>query len=407
MQEMILAYITAQAPYGRGESFIIEEMLALRKLGIDLVIVPRNPPKEVFHTDAEKLLGNTVWLPLFSIQMIPPLLKTMILKPHFWIIIFNILFNSRNLEILIKNLSVVPKAVFISHLFCQMGIQHIHAHWGSTTATMAYIISQLTGISWSFTLHRWDIRENNMLKEKVNTAKFVRCISENGRNELLNTISRKYGNKVKVIHMGVKTPDKISEPNINRDFFTIVTPANLLEVKGHKFLAEACSILIERGIDSFQCIFYGEGPLRTELEKLIQEKGLTEYIKIPGAIPHQELLKIYKNHKVDIVVLPSITTADGEHEGIPVALMEAMAYGIPVISTNTGGIPELIGDGSGIMVKEKSAEDIADRLEMLIKDRDYRYEISRKGRLKVEKEFDIEKNVRDLIELTLDSLCII
>jgi len=399
MQEMILAYITAQAPYGRGESFIIEEMLALRKLGIDLVIVPRNPPKEVFHTDAEKLLGNTVWLPLFSIQMIPPLLKTMILKPHFWIIIFNILFNSRNLKILIKNLSVVPKAVFISHLFCQMGIQHIHAHWGSTTATMAWIISELTRIPWSVTLHRWDIKENNMLEEKVKSAKFVRCISENGRNELFNTISRTYENKVKVIHMGVKTPDKISEPNINRDFFTIVTPANLLEVKGHKFLAEACSILIERGIDSFQCIFYGEGPLRTELEKLIQEKGLTEYIKIPGAIPHQELLKIYKNHKVDIVVLPSITTADGEHEGIPVALMEAMAYGIPVISTNTGGIPELIGDGSGIMVEEKNAEAITDALERLIKDRDYRYEIGRKGRLRVEKEFDIEKNVRDLIEL--------
>jgi len=288
-----------------------------------------------------------------------------------------------------------------------MEVQHIHAHWGSTTATMAYIISQLTGISWSFTLHRWDIKENNMLEEKVKSAKFVRCISENGRNELLSTISRKYENKVKVIHMGVKTPDKISEPNINRDFFTIVTPANLLEVKGHKFLVEACSILIERGIDSFQCIFYGEGPLRTELEKLIQEKGLTEYIKIPGSIPHQELLKIYKNHKVDIVVLPSITTADGEHEGIPVALMEAMAYGIPVISTNTGGIPELIGDGSGIMVEEKNAEAIADALERLIKDRDYRYEIGRKGRLKVGKEFDIEKNVRDLIELTLDSLCII
>ncbi len=87
------------------------------------------------------------------------------------------------------------------------------------------------------------------------------------------------------------------------------------------------------------------------------------------------------------------------NEGIPVALMEAMAYGIPVISTNTGGIPELIGDGSGIMVEEKNAEAIADALERLIKDRDYRYEIGRMGRLRVEKEFDIEKNVRDLIEL--------
>ena len=323
----------------------------------------------------------------------------MFLEPYFWRIILDILLNSRNPKILIKNLSVVPKAVFISHLFYQMGVQHVHAHWGSTTATMTWIVSELTGIPWSFTLHRWDISENNMLKEKVETAKFVRCISEHGKNELLNIVGKKYEEKIKVIHMGVKIPEEILISDGNKDSFTIVTPANLLEVKGHKFLAEACSILIERGIDSFQCIFYGEGPLRTELEKLIQEKGLTEYIKIPGAIPHQELLKIYKNHKVDIVVLPSITTADGEHEGIPVALMEAMAYGIPVISTNTGGIPELIGDGSGIMVKEKSAEDIADRLEMLIKDRDYRYEISRKGRLKVEKEFDIEKNVKDLIEL--------
>lgn len=396
---MKIFYITAQIPYGRGETFILDEMLALKEQGVDLLIAPRNPSKGIFHKDGYILKENTIWLPLININMFLFFLFYLILEPKFWIIIWEIFRNSRNFKILIKNLVVLPKSIYLSRFLKDKDIQHIHAHWGSTTATMAYIISQLTGISWSFTLHRWDIRENNMLKEKVNTAKFVRCISENGRNELLNTISRKYGNKVKVIHMGVKTPDKISEPNINRDFFTIVTPANLLEVKGHKFLVEACSILIERGIDSFQCIFYGEGPLRTELEKLIQEKGLTEYIKIPGAIPHQELLKIYKNHKVDIVVLPSITTADGEHEGIPVALMEAMAYGIPVISTNTGGIPELIGDGSGIMVKEKSAEDIADRLEMLIKDRDYRYEIGRKGRLKVEKEFDIEKNVKDLIGL--------
>jgi len=398
MQEMILAYITAQAPYGRGETFINEEMLTLKDI-VELVIFPRNPTKEIFHKDGYLLKESTIWLPLINIKMFLIFFLYLILKPRLWIVIWKIFRNSRNFRMLIKNLVVLPKSIYLLKFLKGKDIQHIHAHWGSTTATMAYIISQLTGISWSFTLHRWDIRENNMLKEKVNTAKFVRCISENGRNELFNTISRTYENKVKVIHMGVKTPDKISEPNINRDFFTIVTPANLLEVKGHKFLAEACSILIERGIDSFQCIFYGEGPLRTELEKLIQEKGLTEYIKIPGAIPHQELLKIYKNHKVDIVVLPSITTADGEHEGIPVALMEAMAYGIPVISTDTGGIPELIGDGSGIMVEEKNAEAIADALERLIKDKDYRYEIGRKGRLRVEKEFDIEKNVKALIEL--------
>jgi len=396
---MKVAYITAQTPFGRGESFIIEEMLVLRKLGVDLVIVPRNPHKEVFHADAQRLLENTIWLPLFSIQMIPSLLKTMFLEPYFWRIILDILLNSRNPKILIKNLSVVPKAVFISHLFYQMGVQHVHAHWGSTTATMTWIVSELTGIPWSFTLHRWDISENNMLKEKVETAKFVRCISEHGKNELLNIVGKKYEEKIKVIHMGVKIPEEILISDGNKDSFTIVTPANLVEKKGHKYLVEACLNLTKKGIKNFQCIFYGEGPLRIELEKLIQEKGLTGYVEIPGAIPHEELLKMYKNQKVDIIVLPSIITADAEYEGIPVALMEAMAYGVPVISTDTGGIPELIGDGSGIMVEEKNAEAIADALERLIKDRDYRYEIGRKGRLKVGKEFDIEKNVKDLIEL--------
>ena len=396
---MKVGYITAQAPYGRGESFIIEEMLVLKELGVDLVIVSRNPPREVFHTDAQRLLENTIWLPLFDIQMIPSLLKTMFLEPHFWRIIFNILFNSRNLKILIKNLIVIPKAVFISNLFYQMRVEHIHAHWGSTTATMAWIVSELTEIPWSFTLHRWDIKENNMLKEKVETAKFVRCISEHGKNELLNIVGKKYEEKIKVIHIGVKIPEEISIPDEYKDSFTIATPANLLEVKGHKYLVEACSVLTEKGIKNFQCIFYGEGPLRMDLEKLIREKDLTDYIKIPGAIPHEELLKMYKNHEVDIIVLPSIITANAEHEGIPVALMEAMAYGIPVISTNTGGIPELIGDGSGIMVDEKSPEAIADALGRLINDRDYRYKMGRKGRFMVEKEFDIEKNVKDLIEL--------
>ncbi len=396
---MKIAYITAQTPFGKREAFVLEEMLAVTELGVNLVIIPRNPSKKVFHKEGEKLLDDTIWLPLLDKRIFFYFLKVLLSKLRVWRIIGTILHRSRTWKIAAKNLAILPKAVFVANLLRNEGVEHIHVHWGSTTATMAWIISELTGIPWSVTLHRWDIKENNMLEEKVKGAKFVRCISENGRDELLNIISRKYENKVKVIHMGVKTPDKISEPKINRDSFTIVTPANLLEVKGHKFLVEACSILIERGIDSFQCIFYGEGQLRKNLENMVEEKKLTEHIELSAVVPHDTLIEMYKNHKVDIEVLPSITTASGEHEGIPVALMEAMAAGVPVISTNTGGIPELLRDGAGILVPPEDSKALADAIEQLMKDPGLRYKIGAEGRAKVEKEFAISSVVKELVEL--------
>ncbi len=396
---MKIAYVTAQTPFGPGEAFILEEMLAITELGVNLLIIPRNPSKEVFHKEGERLLGNTVRLPLLDKRIFFNFLKALLSKPHVWSIIGTIFHHSRTWKIAVKNLAILPKAVFVADSLRNEGVEHIHAHWGSTTATMAWIISELTGIPWSITLHRWDIKENNMLEEKIRSAKFVRCISENGRDELFNTIGRKYENRVKVIHMGVRIPDNRLEPKTHRDVLRIVTPANLLEVKGHKFLVEACSILIERGVDGFQCVFYGEGPLKDILVDMIKDGNLTEHIKLPGVIPHNELIEMYENHEIDIVVLPSITTVNAEHEGIPVALMEAMAAGVPVISTITGGIPELLDSGAGILVPPEDSEALADAIQLLMEDSEMRFKVGAKGREKVEREFAISCVAKKLVSL--------
>lgn len=396
---MKIAYVTAQTPFGPGEAFILEEMLAITELGVNLLIIPRNPSKEVFHKEGERLLGNTVWLPLLDKRIFFNFLKALLSRPHVWSIIGTIFHRSRTWKIAVKNLAILPKAVFVADSLRNEGVEHIHAHWGSTTATMAWIISELTGIPWSITLHRWDIKENNMLEEKIRSAKFVRCISENGRDELFNTIGRKYENRVKVIHMGVRIPDNRLEPKTHRDVLRIVTPANLLEVKGHKFLVEACSILIERGVDGFQCVFYGEGPLKGILADIVRDGNLAEHIKLPGVIPHNELIEMYENHEIDIVVLPSITTVNGEHEGIPVALMEAMAAGVPVISTTTGGIPELLDSGAGILVPPEDSEALADAIQLLMEDSEMRSKVGAKGREKVEREFAISCVAKKLVSL--------
>ena len=396
---MKIAYITAQAPWGKGETFIMDEMLELKRRGIDLLIIPRNPPKAIFHQEVHQLLENAVWLPLINLTIVNGFFKALWAKASLWKILGHIVRHARNPWVLMKNLAVLPKGVFIAKMLRKEDTCHIHAHWGSTTSTMAYIISQLTGIAWSFTLHRWDIKENNMLQEKVRSAQFVRCISRHGEGELVDIIGNTYKNKVHVIHMGVKLPEPITEPKPISGLLTIAVPANLLEVKGHEYLVEACSILSVKGFEDFQCIFYGEGPLRIKLENLIKEEGVHSYIRMPGAIAHGKLMEMYKDRKIDLVVLPSVTTSQGEHEGIPVALMEAMAYGIPTISTNTGGVPELLGDGAGVIVEEKSPEQLARAIIKTIKEEGLVKGLSETGYQKVRQRFNIEKNVSSLLAL--------
>lgn len=395
---MRIAYITAHAPYGRGEAFVLEEMLEMVELGVDLDIIPRNPPREVFHSKARKLLNKTIWLPLLDGRIFFQFIHMLFQYPFLWRLLGVVFLHSRSVKVLIKNLAVIPKAVLVARLLKQREVVHIHAHWGSTTSTMAWAISEITGIPWSLTLHRWDIVENNMLKLKVKRANFARCISQNGRDDLLQIIGEEYSNKVKVLHMGVRVPEQL--PNASqkrRPEFVIACPANLVPVKGHRFLIEASKLLSDEGISHFRWLIIGDGPLKKTISEQIAQYRLDGSICLMGHLPHEALIKMYENGEVDAVVLPSIITDEGEKEGIPVVLMEAMAYAIPVVSTKTGGIPELLRNGAGILVPERSADALAQAILRLREDEDMREKMGRKGRERVEIDFNLEKNVRLLL----------
>jgi len=400
---MKILYITVQTPYGKGETFILEEMLELKRQGVNLLIAPRNPSKQIFHEKSKKLLKNTIRLPLINSEILKVFLVSLLKKNSIWKILGTFIRRSRNFWIFTKNLAVLPKGVFIAKNIQRHKIIHIHSHWGSTTATMAYIISQLTGIPWSFTLHRWDIKENNLLKEKCKTAKFIRCISEHGKKELLKIIGNNYAKKVYVIHMGIKISDKLETPKErNCDIFQVVVPARLCEVKGHKYLIEAISYLNKHNHDkikNLRCTFYGDGPLKRKLKRLIKKKKLSKYIKICPFIPHEKLINIYKNNKADLVILPSINTKGGQHEGIPVSLMEAMSYKIPVISTNTGGIPELLSNNAGIIVEEKNPKEIAKAIEYLIEHPDEAKKMGENGRKAVLEKYNWESESKKLLKI--------
>jgi len=372
-----------------------------------LLIVPRDKADKLFHKEAEPLLHDTLSISWFDFNIIKEFLKYMSIHPvSFFSIVRDVVLKARNAKIAFKNLTILPKGIYVSTILQQGSVSHIHAHWASTTSTMAYIISKITGIPWSFTAHRWDISENNILKEKIKTASFVRVISEQGKKEVLEIIGdASLAKKIRVIHAGVVMPEyKKSVLNVS-DIFTFLCPANFVYVKGHRYLFEACRILLDKGF-KFMCLVAGCGPLEDELKRIVKNLGLGECVVFLGRLPHEELIALYEQCSINAVILPSIVTDTGDKEGIPVALMEAMSYGIPVISTNTGGIPELFGDGGGIMVKEKNSEVIAGAIEKLIMDMAYCDLISKRAREKVEKDFNISLISQKLLHLfSCGSLC--
>lgn len=398
---MNIAYITAQLPYGKGEQFIIPEIIGLVNQDHYVKVFPIRPEKNLGKGEGQKIIADyTDCTSIYNIKVLLISLWQILLHPiKFIFLMYKIFAYSNGIKKILKNLVIIPKAFYIAHICKKEKIEHIHAHWASTSATAGYIVSYVTNISWSFTSHRWDIYENNMISEKFRTAKFVRVINKKGYKDILKYTRDEDADKCHIIHVGIDVDnDKIEKVYKEKDEFNIAVPANLLEVKGHKYLIEAIAMLKFKGI-SIKCYFYGDGQLKEELGKMIKELKVEDEAKLFGSIAHNELLNLYKTGFISAVILPSINTDKGEHEGIPVSLMEAMANKVPVISTNTGGIPELLESNCGIIVEEKNPKQLAEAIQKLMSDKELRETLTILGFEKVNNEFNNKKVVKDLISL--------
>jgi glycosyltransferase involved in cell wall biosynthesis len=175
-----------------------------------------------------------------------------------------------------------------------------------------------------------------------------------------------------------------------------VCPGRLVEVKGHRFLLEAWRILQRLGQDG-ELWVVGQGELRAQLEALAQNLGLGGSVRFLGGMPQRELLKIYEEAPVSAVVLSSLDLGNGFHEGIPVALIEAMSYGIPVVATSTGGTPELVAPGTGLLVPPGNPGDLAEAIHSLLRDSNLNTHLGDAGRQRVIDGFDIVRVATELV----------
>jgi len=308
---MKIAYITAQTPYGTGETFVLPEVIELQRQGHEVAVFPLRPDKKLAQGQEPAMVRErTVRIPLLNFSVFVKALKLSLLKPKLICkVLFDVLRHSGSGKKILKNLVVIPKGLALGAEIKKRGFDHIHAHWASTPSTAAYIAALYSGVSWSFTAHRWDIAEGNMLEVKVRSSKFTRAIDINGAEEIKKQISPYLWQKIRVIHVGVILPSFHSA--VQKETLTIACVANLVVKKGHEYLLKACSKLQQRGIN-FSCLLFGDGPLRGKLQQVTTDLELDGIVKFCGRIAHYEILKLYSTGAVSVLVLPSIENNDGE-----------------------------------------------------------------------------------------------
>jgi colanic acid/amylovoran biosynthesis glycosyltransferase len=389
-----VVYVTAQLPFGPNEAFIVPEVVALGQQGCKVNLVPVRPSGGLVHDDARPLLDDAVLLPLLSPRIGAGAALELARSPVRSMRAIASLVGSRSLRILLKNLVVYPKGLWLARYARQTEVDHIHAHWGGTSATVALVASEVARIPWSLTLHRWDIDEDNLLDLKARKATFIRTISERGSRALRRTL--KNGSTPWLLHMGVAPPDR-SAAFRSGPPLRVLTAADFIDVKGHAYLIDAVDILKQRGVSV--CLeLAGDGPLRASIADRVRELGLEEHVDFLGTVPHGRLLERLAAGQWHVVVQPSIVTEAGEQEGIPVALIEAASCGVPLVATATGGIPELLRDGVGFLVPPRDAHALADSLALLAGDPELRRQLGARGRLRIEEEFLAQRVAREMMD---------
>lgn len=395
---MNIIYITASLPYGAAEPFTVPEIEELRKLGHCVTVVPMHPVGKVIHVE-NGWLKDVIAERLISFKIIGAFLRCLRKQNRLLLRTAALLLQGRSTGILAKNLLVFPKGIWLAELAAKLQADHIHANWASCTATIALIASEFSGVPWSFTGHRVDIQGNNLLSVKAERATFVRFISESGRQLARAAGSAVAAEKAIVVHLGVPLPDLEECPHrstLRADAPVLLCAANLYGLKAHTDLIQAIKILRDRSI---RCELWiaGAGPLRDALGQLVRTLGLERDIRFLGQLPHEDVIRFYRTRVVSCTVLASLI------EGIPVSLMEAMSYGVPVVATAVGGVPELLGGGCGIIVPPRNAEALADGIASILQDDVLRSRLAQAGRQRIEEEYSATRNAETLGRLLTNS----
>jgi colanic acid/amylovoran biosynthesis glycosyltransferase len=289
------------------------------------------------------------------------------------------------------------EAVLAADIIERRAVDHVHNHIGDQSGTVTMLAAHLAGIGYSITFHGWPVffdAKYYRVREKVLGAKFSRAISYFCRSQLMMLAELDDPSGFEVVHCGLAL-DRYHYRPPKRAVHRIFCAARLSPQKGHVFLIRAIKSLIEQGYE-LELRLAGDGPRKQELTNLANELGISDRVVFLGFLTEDEVIR--ELQVSDLFVLPSFV------EGLPVSAMEAMAVGVPVISTNIAGTSELIEDGrTGLLVRPSDSDAIADAVIRMINDYDFRLRAAELGRKKVVAEFELDAECAKLNRVLLNS----
>ena len=397
-----VAYLASRFPK-LTETFVLCELLALRREGVEAEVFPLFPQRNrVMHAEAEAVARRVHHAPMLSWRFLAAHARFLRRRPRAYLSALGRLIraNAGSPRYLAGALAFFPKVVHFAAVMEREGVGHLHAHFASHPAAAAFVIRRLTGIPFSFTAHGSDLhRDRHMLREKVAEAAFVVAISRFNRDLIVRECGLGCASKIAVIHCGVDLevfrPRAPERPGAPSGPLRILCTGTLHEVKGQRHLIEACRLLERRGVD-FRCQLIGGGPDRRRLAAQAEAAGISARIEFLGECTRDVVAE--RLREADVCVVPSVPARDGRREGIPVALLEAAATGKPVVASALSGIPEALEDGAeGVLVQPGDPRSLADAIEGLARDAALRQRLGAAARARMARDFDLYANARQLV----------
>ncbi|MBP0005704.1 MAG: glycosyltransferase [Cyanobacteria bacterium SBC] len=401
-----------------SETFVLNEILELERQGIRLHLFSlRQPRDRRVHPAVDRVRSPITYIPS--------------LLPEFSIVNRNALVEAhvelaqrdtqRYLDVLHfhldrsedKTINEFLQAGYLALKLEQLGIAHLHVHFANIPAATAELAKQWCRVPYSITAHAKDIylTDPATLNRRVADAEFLLTCTDYNRQFLENISTHR--TPIYLAYHGIdlslfrpSLSDSIQATSTTRDPHSeiplILSVGRFCAKKGFSYLLGACHLLKQQGL-RFRCAIVGYGPLQHDLEQSIERWNLEDVVQLIGPRTQNELLELYR--QADIFALPCQITEDGDRDGIPNVLLEAMAMEIPVVTTDISGISELIHSmKNGILVPQKNVENLTEELRKLILDREFRIQIGRRGGQTIQQNFLLENNVRQVKKILLETL---
>jgi glycosyltransferase involved in cell wall biosynthesis len=396
-----------------SETFILNEILELERQGVDLHLFSLRPSPDVkSHPDVAQVQAPVTYIPklrqaqAYSVDRI----KQLIAAQWHWLRRSPQAYGNAWNCYQAQNLAWEDflQAAYLAQSLEQLGIKHLQVHFANLPTAIVEVAQQFYPFSFNIFAHAKDIylTPPAVLDRRIAKAEFVlTCTGFNAQH--LRQISTS------------ETPIVLSYHGINFDRFTpnltaraqsevplFISVGRFCEKKGFPYLLQACQQLKQAG-HVFRCMIIGYGEMQAQLLELIELLDLSDVVTLPGKKTQDELVEIY--NQASLFVLPCLVTDDGDRDGIPNVLLEAMAMELPIVSTDISGIAELVEDQHhGFLVPEKNSIALAAALAKLLAEPQRRQAMGQQGRQKVLQQFNLERNVGEIVDLfaqvTLPSL---